>query len=142
MMASRVPPATRTPVPPLKRRRLSRRDFAELILRQEGRCACCAERLTADRIVDEHVVPLDLGGGNDLSNRALFCSGCARIKTANDVARSAHGRRVRGETGQKKRQARRRAGLLRQRSFQTNRDMPWKRKMTGEIVRRPPRRKK
>jgi hypothetical protein len=35
-------------------------------------------------MVDEHLLPLALGGSNDLSNRALFCAACAKEKTRAD----------------------------------------------------------
>jgi hypothetical protein len=105
------------------------------MLDQGGRCWACGEKLKADGIVDEHLVPLDQGGTNAFDNRALFCEGCAREKTLGDITRSAKGRRIRGESGQKRRRRLRRAGLLRP-SFATNRDGAWKRKMDGTVVRR------
>jgi 5-methylcytosine-specific restriction endonuclease McrA len=35
-------------------------------------------------MVDEHLLPLALGGSNDLSNRALLCVPCANAKTRVD----------------------------------------------------------
>src|SRR5690606_20361491 len=107
-MASRVSLASATPVLPEHRRRLSRIEFAHLMLEQQGRCQACGEKLKADQIIDEHIVPLDHGGSNDLDNRALYCVGCAREKTVDDLAASLHGRRVRGEIGQKRRRELRR----------------------------------
>ena len=136
-------PSTFTPPRPSPRRRLSRVEFAQLMLDQEGRCASCREKLRADLIVDEHLVPLDQLGSNDLSNRVLYCASCARIKTEDDQANSLHGRRVRGEIGQKHRRAMRRIKPWTQpRTFLTNRDGPLKRKMNGQVVRRPTRRRK
>jgi len=107
------------------------------MLAQEGRCPACREKLRADQIIDEHIVPLDQCGTNDMSNRALFCIGCAREKTVDDLAASMHGRRVRGEIGQKKRRELRRAKpWTQQPTFPTNRDGKWKRKMNGQVVRR------
>src|ERR1700754_4721633 len=107
-MASRLPPPDTKPVLPEPRRRLSRIEFAELMLEQNGRCQSCGEKLKADQIIDEHLVPLDQLGSNDLENRALFCTGCAREKTQDDWAASLHGRKVRGEAGQKRRRELRR----------------------------------
>jgi hypothetical protein len=112
------------------------------MLDQEGRCADCGERLRADGIIDEHLVPLDQGGTNDIDNRALYCTGCAKTKTKRDIAASARGRRVRGETGQRQRQARRRAGLIKQPSFATNREGRWKKRITGEVIKRAPKPKR
>jgi 5-methylcytosine-specific restriction endonuclease McrA len=128
---------------PVPRRRLSRVEFAQLMLDQEGRCAACRQKLRADLIVDEHLVPLDHLGSNDLSNRALFCTGCARAKTEDDQANIRHGRRVRGEAGQKRTRALRKLKPWTQpRTFPTNRDGPLKRKMNGQVVRRPLRKRK
>lgn len=92
---------------PEKRKPLTRKQFAELLLRQEGRCGCsCGKKLQADRIIDEHVIALDFLGSNDLSNRSLWDRDCSKAKTARDLAASAKGKRIRGETGQ---QARRKA---------------------------------
>jgi 5-methylcytosine-specific restriction endonuclease McrA len=92
--------AVREPVPAQKRKPLTRRQFAELILRQEGRCGCgCGERLKADEIVDEHLHALNLGGGNELTNRSLWRKQCSQKKTdEHDKPLAAKGARLRGET--------------------------------------------
>ena len=142
-MKDRLLPPTRPPALPIPRRRLTRVEFAQLMLDQEGRCAACREKLRADLIVDEHLTPLDQLGTNDLTNRALYCTSCARAKTDGDQADIRHGRRVRGETGQKRTRALRKLKPWTQaQTFPTNRDGPLKRKMNGQVVRRPTRRRK
>ena len=137
------PQSTRPLARPLARRRLSRVEFAQLMLDQDGRCAACREKLRADLIIDEHLVPLDQLGSNDLANRALYCTACARAKTEEDQANTLHGRRVRGEIGQQHRRRQRQLKPWTQpRTFLTNRDGPLKRKMNGQVVRRPTRRRK
>ena len=127
----------RAPALPVPRRRLTRVEFAQLMLDQDGRCAACRDKLRADLIVDEHLTPLDQLGTNDLSNRALYCTACAREKTDGDLADILHGRRVRGEIGQKRtREQRRLKPWTQPRTFATNRDGPLKRKMNGQVVRR------
>ena len=136
-MTDRLRPHQRPAALPVPRRRLTRVEFAQLMLDQDGRCAACREKLRADLIVDEHLVPLDQLGTNDLSNRALYCTACARAKTDGDQADIRHGRRVRGETGQKRtREQRRLKPWTQPRTFPTNRDGPLKRKMNGQVVRR------
>ncbi len=125
------------PAAPERRKPLTRQAFAALILEQMGRCHVCKARLKADAIVDEHLVPLDQGGSNDMSNRALLCRSCADAKSAKERAALAKGRRLRAETGQQRRRAMRRIGR-KPPSFLTNRDAPFKRKLNGEVVRRPP----
>lgn len=81
---------------PEKRKPLTRLQFATLILKQEGKCGCgCGMKLQADRIIDEHLQPLDALGSNDLSNRALFSLDCAKRKTQADRAARDKGRRIR-----------------------------------------------
>ena len=142
-MRDRLLPPQRPPALPIARRKLTRVEFAQLMLDQDGRCAACREKLRADLIVDEHLVPLDQLGTNDLSNRALYCTACARAKTDGDLADIRHGRRVRGEAGQKRTRALRKLKPWTQpRTFPTNRDGPLKRKMNGQVVRRPAKRRK
>ena len=130
-------------VQPLPRRKLTRIEFAQLMLDQDGRCAACREKLRADLIVDEHLTALDHGGTNELSNRALYCTACARSKTDDDLAESLHGRRVRGEIGQKyRRKMRQLKPWTQPPTFPTNRAGPLKRKMNGQVVRRTTRRKR
>lgn len=136
-MTDKFAALARPKVQPLKRRKLTRVEFAQLLLVQNGRCPRCCEKLVAERIIDEHLIPLDQGGTNALENRALYCTACARSKTAEDVSTSARGRRLRGETGQRKRQTRRKAGQHARPSFSTNREGPWKRKMDGTVEPRP-----
>lgn len=140
-MGHRFPPPV--PVLPTVRRRLTRVEFAQLMLDQDGRCAACREKLRADLIVDEHLTPLEHKGSNDLSNRALYCTACARAKTDDELADRLHCQRVRGEIGQKRRrELRRQKPWTQPRTFLTNRDGPLKRKMNGQVVRRPKRRPK
>jgi hypothetical protein len=85
---------------PEKRKPLTRRQFAELILAQDGRCGCgCGKKLQADRIIDEHLVALDFLGSNALDNRSLWDRDCSKAKTARDLSAAAKGKRIRGETG-------------------------------------------
>ncbi len=136
-MKSKPSPPKALAARPQQRRRLTRVEFAQLMLEQGGRCAACRRKLQAHLIVDEHLTPLDLMGSNDLSNRALLCTTCARGKTDDDLANIRHGRRVRGETGQKRRRANRKLKPWTQpRTFLTNRDGPLKRRMNGQVVRR------
>lgn len=85
---------------PVKRKPLTRVQFATLILAQSGRCGCnCGKKLKPDQIIDEHVVALDFLGSNDLSNRSLWDRDCSKAKTARDLSDAAKGKRIRGERG-------------------------------------------
>ena len=90
---------------PEKRKPLTRMQFATLILKQEGRCGCgCGKKLQADAIIDEHLVALDFLGGNELNNRSLWDRDCSKAKTSRDLSAAAKGKRIRGETGNGRKQ--------------------------------------
>ena len=86
-----------------ERRTLSKWEFATLFLQQQGKCAVCSARLEQGKVRDEHLHALHLGGGNELTNRALWCLDCTKPKDVMDKARIAKGKRIRGLTGQAKR---------------------------------------
>lgn len=91
---------TRPDVQPVKRKPLTKYEFAKLAVEQEGKCAVCGEKLKfeAYQIRDEHIVSLFGGGGNELSNRELRCVPCTKQKNADDAARHAKIRHLRGES--------------------------------------------
>lgn len=75
----------REPVTIEKRRVLTRAEFGQLMIDQNGRCGCgCGEKLQPmqERVIDEHRIALALGGTNDLTNRELWRLPCAKVKTA------------------------------------------------------------
>lgn len=95
-----------TPVEIEPRKPLTKKQRAELALRQNGLCGClCGEKLdhARDGVIDEHVIPLALGGSNDLSNRQLWRKPCAMEKTKADVRSIAKSKRMGGEHGQQAR---------------------------------------
>ena len=82
------------PVEATPRKRLTTAERAAILKRQQDRCAGrCRESLIWSVVdgraiygpmIDEHVIPLELGGANDLSNRELLCVPCAKEKTRAD----------------------------------------------------------
>lgn len=90
----------REDVQPIKRKPLSKLEFAKLAVQQEGKCAVCQAKLRFEphQVRDEHIVSLFGGGSNDLSNRELRCPECVKGKNADDASRHAKIRRLRGET--------------------------------------------
>jgi 5-methylcytosine-specific restriction endonuclease McrA len=75
---------------PVDRKYLTRKQVAELFLRQQGRCIACTGRLETKGnvpvdVIREHMQPLFLGGDNDLQNMALLCKPCATVKTAKEA---------------------------------------------------------
>lgn len=92
---------TREPVEIEKRRVLTRVEVIEIAVRQGGKCGCgCGQKLDALRegCVDEHVIPLALGGSNDLDNRELWRRPCSAAKTKADQTSIAKAKRLAGET--------------------------------------------
>jgi 5-methylcytosine-specific restriction endonuclease McrA len=91
---SPLDPGAPTPLEAIPRQRLSAEDRAQLLQRQQHRCGGpCGNSLVWQVVdgkrvycpmVDEHLLPLALGGSNDLSNRALLCVPCASAKTRAD----------------------------------------------------------
>lgn len=83
------------------RQRLTRGERVALMHRQGGFCGCgCTRALFNENdpsvwwpMIDEHILPLELGGSNDLSNRALYLAECAKKKTKDDIRRIAKAKR-------------------------------------------------
>lgn len=115
----------REDVLPIKRKPLTKLEFAKLAVQQEGKCAVCQTKLTFEphQIRDEHIVSLFGGGSNDLSNRELRCPDCVKPKNAEDAARHAKIKRLRGETktGPKKK--------IQSRGF----DKRYRKRMNGQV---------
>lgn len=78
---------------PEERDRLTRKQFVELFMRQDGRCPGCGQKLEikGGRVVcvDEHVNPLWRGGTNELKNRELWCKPCTIPKTSAETTQRA-----------------------------------------------------
>lgn len=91
-----------TPGENTKRKRLTRAERDLILTRQDNNCDKCHETLIWSMIgdtavfgpmIDEHILPLELKGSNDLSNRALYCVPCAKKKTKEDLGRIAKAKR-------------------------------------------------
>lgn len=93
------------PLDATPRQRLTRAERNLILERQANKCDACGETLiwlvldngaeVFGPMIDEHILPLDLGGSNDLSNRALYCVPCAKAKTREDMKRILKARRLR-----------------------------------------------
>ena len=90
---SRAAPQSHEPVGATPRKRLSVVERGIILDRQDDRCIDCREtlvwavvdgKLIYGPMIDEHIIPLELGGSNDLSNRELRCVPCAKKKTTID----------------------------------------------------------
>lgn len=85
------------------RKPLNRAQVVAILCRQAGGipCGCgCGEPLDplGEGVVDEHVIPLEQTGPNDLRNRALYRRPCAVEKTKRDATNTAKCKRLDGET--------------------------------------------
>lgn len=79
-----------------KRRVLSPRDRLALFEKHKGVCALCGLKIqVGDKWIVEHLIALELGGGNEDDNLAPAHDHCAREKTRNDHAIGAKLKRVR-----------------------------------------------
>lgn len=88
----------REPVDAIKRRPLSASQRKELFEEHQGICCLCKKPIIG-KWQDEHINALNLGGGNEWSNRGPAHVHCALAKNKKDMKLIAKGRRLRGETG-------------------------------------------
>jgi len=110
-----------------------RREFSAKVkeaayTRSKGHCESCSRQLSPGDIHYDHDNPDANGGEPTLENCRVLCRSCHKIKTTTvDVPRIA----------KLKRNRRRNYGIRRGRSsFRTNKDQPFKKKISGEVVRR------
>ena len=91
----------------VKRKPLTKLQFAQLAVEQEGKCGKCGEKLVFEKmkIRDEHLGQLSITGRNDLANRALWCVPCTKPKDVADAKIRAKLRRMRGENKPKQKKA-------------------------------------
>jgi hypothetical protein len=119
---------------PEERKRLTKKQWTELWIAQDGRCGRCNQRLVVKganevEIWDEHLQPLSMGGLNDLANRQLWCKKCSATKTAGEAPVRAKSNRVRA----------RHIGVPKKRKSRPipgSRDSGWKAKIGGGWERR------
>lgn len=106
------------------RKRLSLRARREIIEAQGARCALCKCALVPGAFEFDHIAALIHSGTNDADNFRALCRDCHKHKTRRDVA--ARDRADRLAFG-KPRKSQPMAG---------SRASPFKRKMSGEVVKR------
>ncbi len=83
-----------TDVATTKRKPLSSRDRLKLFEAHKGLCVICKQPIrSGERWIDEHIIPLGLGGSNDMGNRGPVHVKCAEAKTGDDIPRIAKAKR-------------------------------------------------
>lgn len=127
-----------------RRRRLTKRQKAQLFLEHNGQCASCGVKLQINEVEWDHreerrmaVDETDAAAREQLSNFQPLCETCHRAKTAEWSGIHAKAERQGGRRGSQYR--RRKDGKthpISSRGFQTNKDAPFKKRMDGSVVRR------
>jgi len=109
-----------TPIPPRVKDRIARK--------AEDCCQKCGQPIVGKvRAAFDHIIPLILGGENRETNLQLLCEApCHKAKTQLDVKLKAKVARVRA----------RHLGIKKPSRFPGSRDSGWKKKISGEVVRR------
>ena len=49
----------------------------------DGRCQLCGKKLTLENMTLDHIIPLDLGGEDELSNIQIACASCNTNRVTN-----------------------------------------------------------
>jgi 5-methylcytosine-specific restriction endonuclease McrA len=77
------------------RKPLTPRQRLAMFEAHKGICCICETKIQAGTAwIDEHVIPLALGGTNDPENRAPAHAACAAVKTKADLSNIAKAKRV------------------------------------------------
>lgn len=108
------------------RKPLTAKQRLQLFIAHSGTCCLCRLKIGAQEAwIDEHVMPLWLGGSNGIGNRAPAHVECAKHKTAAEATARAKGRRV----------AEKHFGAkVSHNPIPGSRRSKWKRKINGQVV--------
>jgi 5-methylcytosine-specific restriction enzyme A len=112
----------------MRRRHWSTRARLRILLRHDGICQACGQRIGVKGFELDHAVPLALGGADREENMRPLCRPCHRTKTKVD----------RGAISRAERLAARHLGAKApsRTPVPGSRATPWKRKLDGTTVRR------
>lgn len=114
----------------MTRRRHTKKDRARIFEANDGRCYLCGGKIDGvrERWDIEHVVPWELTRDDSDENLRPAHVSCHKVKTADDIRAIRKSDRVKAKHNGSWARPRR--------SFQTNRDGPFKAKVGGGVVRR------
>jgi 5-methylcytosine-specific restriction protein A len=77
------------------RKPLTAKQRVQLFFERKGECCICHGNISVkDKWIDEHIIPLAMGGTNDWSNRGCAHVACAKDKTKKDVGDIAKAKRI------------------------------------------------
>jgi 5-methylcytosine-specific restriction endonuclease McrA len=112
-----------------RRRSLSNMDRLNLFIQRHGQCAHCEMKIMPGKRWDvDHVIPIALGGSNNVENLQILCWSCHITKTAyEDIPRIAKTNRL---------LVRHHGANRSRRPLPCGRDSPFKKTMDGRIVKR------
>lgn len=131
-MASRIASKSGETVEPTVRGAMTPKRRAELMLAYGGRCARCGEKIMKPGWVANHIVPLALGGPDELGNLEPLHKACDGEITPKDISRIAKTKRlIKKDVGQAREPSR-----LQSRGFSTT----LRKRMDGTVVAREERR--
>lgn len=113
-----------------RRRKFTAKALLQRLVAHGGKCACgCGQRIDQTTGCEwDHIVPLAIGGVDELDNLQPLTSKCHRAKTSDDA----------GTIAKTRRQEQRAAGISRQPAavIPGSKASPWKRTIDGRTVRR------
>lgn len=69
----------------MKRKRLTKAERQQVYEKYDGRCAYCGEKLEYEDMQVDHLIPLRLGGADDMSNYMPSCRTCNHYKRGNSL---------------------------------------------------------
>ena len=116
-------------IPP--RKAIPKRLKTEAWEQADGRCQACGITLHGGDHAYDHVLPVALGGKNELSNVQVLCDGCHVVKTSADIERIAKADR------QGRRSGRQKPGKQKQKIQGRGFDRRFKKKLDGTVELRP-----
>ena len=109
-----------------KRRTFSAKERLDYFLKANGCCAQCSLNISPGKRWDiDHVIPLSLGGSNDMTNLQVLCQTCHSQKTKADLSTYAKTLRI---------QSRHLGAQRSKRPLPCGRDSPFKKTIHGQIV--------
>ena len=78
-----------------ERKPLSRNQRVKLFFERKGLCCVCEGKIAVGTLwIDEHIIPLAKGGGNEWDNRGCAHVKCAKDKTKKDMGDIAKAKRI------------------------------------------------